>query len=92
MALEISYWGGAYGNLPVPKHVVSSESLALSGSSAQSGAAPLVGTFLSLYATEDARFEIGSDPTATSASAFIAAGERLWLLCEAGKKIAGKTA
>jgi len=92
MPLEITYWTGVYNNGPVPAGDIASESRSLSGSSAQSGAAPTGTAIVSIYATEAARFAVGTNPTATSTSTYVGAGERIWRPILAGQKIAGITA
>jgi hypothetical protein len=92
MPLEITYWTGTFKDAPVPEGDISSESRSLSASSAQSAAAPTGAAIVSIYATEAARFAVGTNPTATSTSAYIASGERLWRPILAGQKIAGITA
>lgn len=92
MPLHITYWSGAAGDLPITAGDISSETLSISGTSAQSGAAPTEARIVSVYATEAARFTVGSNPTASATSAYIAAGERIWRSIEATQKIAGITA
>lgn len=93
MPLEITYWTGRReARNASPLAAVSSEQRTLSGTSAQSGATPDRAEFVSIVATENARFAYGADPTASSSSAYIMAGERLWLTAEARNKIAGITA
>lgn len=92
MPLEITYWTGVYNNGPVPAGDIASEQRTLSGTSAQSGAAPTETAIVSIYATEAARFAVGTNPTATATSAYIGAGERIWRPILVGQKIAGITA
>jgi hypothetical protein len=92
MPLEITYWNGVYDNGPVPQGDIASEQRTLSGTSAQSGAAPSESVIVSIYATEAARFAVGTNPTASATSAYIGAGERIWRPILAGQKIAGITA
>lgn len=91
MALEITYWGSRNDAKSAPGSIISSEQRTLSGSSAQSGATPESATFVSILATEKARFAYGANPTAadTGANACIASGERLWLTAVPTYKIAG---
>ena len=98
MALEITYWTARSDDKSAPGEIVSSEQLAISGTSALSGATPDAAVFVSILATEKARIRYGSaygrSPTAadTGASTCIAEGERLWLTAQAGHCIAGITA
>ena len=92
MPLEITYWTGTFRGAPVPEGDIISETRSLSGTSAQSGVAPAEAKLVSIYATEAARHAIGTNPTATSTSAYIGAGERIWRPIIAGHKIAGITA
>ncbi len=92
MPLQITYWSGAAGNVPAAGTDVSSEALTISGTSAQSGAAPTGCSLVSIYATENARFEVGSNPTASATSAYIGSGERIWRTIDPAQKIAGITA
>jgi len=92
MPLEITYWTGVYNNGPIPQGDIASEQRTLSASSAQSGVAPPDSIVVSIYATEAARFAVGTNPTATSTSAYIGAGERIWRPIRVGQKIAGITA
>jgi len=92
MPLEITYWTGVFNNGPIPEGDISSESRSLSGTSAQSAAAPTGAAIVSIYATEAARFAVGTNPTASSTSAYVGAGERIWRPILVGQKIAGITA
>ena len=92
MPLQITYWTGTAGNAPAAGTDISSEALTISGTSAQSGAAPSNSALVSIYATENARFAVGSNPTASATSAYIASGERIWRSIEPAQKIAGITA
>lgn len=92
MSLEITYWTGMSGNIPVAECDISSETCSISGTSAQSGAAPSNARVVSIVALVAARFAIGTNPAASAASPYIAAGERLWRKIEPGQKIAGITA
>lgn len=100
MPLKITYWTASKISEEVVGAVISSESLAISGASAQSGATPSNAVFVSLRNTEsgDVNFDYsGANPTAvatadsTHASAGIGIGERLWLDAVPGNKIAGIT-
>lgn len=91
MALEITYWT-ASGNKNMPGSVISSETRSLSGTSAQSGATPANADIVSISASEAARFVYSLDPTASATSAYIAAGERLWIDARSAYKVAGITA
>lgn len=91
MPLQITYWAGTAGNAPAAGVDLSSEALTISGTSAQSGVAPSNASLVSIYATENARFAVGSNPTASATSAYVASGERIWRSIEAGQKIAGIT-
>ncbi len=90
MALEITYWSGDR-HWSAPNTAISSEQRTLSGSSAQSGATPAEVAWVSVLATEKARFAYGTNPTVTDAgaSACIASGERLWFKAKEGYKVAG---
>ena len=93
MALEITYWTASKSNPNVPGAVISAESLTISGTSAQSAATPANAVFVSINATEAARFDYGgTNPTASAADAYMASGERLWLDAVALNKVAGITA
>lgn len=93
MPLEITYWAGSGKNDNHAGSVISSEQRTLSASSAQSGATPAGAVTVSIYATEAARFAYnGPSPTASSSSAYIGAGERIWIDAGVGNKIAGITA
>lgn len=88
MALSITYWSGGEGTSPGTP--ITSEDVAISGASAQSGAIPANTKYISLLAGEATRFLIGADPTALVTSAAIASGERIWLTAiTPGYKIAG---
>lgn len=94
MALKISYWTASRTNPNVPGAVISTESLALSSSSAQSGTTPANAVFVCLDATENAAFDYSSsNPTAlagaTTTSAYIASGGNRWLDAVPSYKIAG---
>jgi hypothetical protein len=99
MPLKITYWT-ASRDTNIPGVPIYSESLAISGTSAQSGATPANAMFTSIRNTEtgDVNFDYSSsNPTAnatvasTNASAGIGAGERLWMDAVPGNKIAGIT-
>lgn len=92
MPLQITYWTGTADKAPAAGTDISSEALTISGTSAQSGVAPATSALASIYATENARFAVGANPTASASSAYIASGERIWLAITAGQKIAGITA
>lgn len=90
MALNITYWTASRTNPNVPGGVISNESVAIGGSSAQSGATPANAMFVSIRAGgEDSRFRYDSaNPTALSTDAGIGDGERLWLDAVPGFKLA----
>lgn len=93
MALKITYWA-ASRNSNIAKAIISSETIALSSSSAQSGATPANADYVSVTATEVAAINYsGTNPTAladaSGTSAYMASGERLWLDAVSGFKIAG---
>jgi hypothetical protein len=98
MPLKITYLTGhAQTNNNVEGGVISSESLTISGTSAQSGATPNNAVLISIYATEAACFDYsGSNPTAiaagTGTSTYIGSGERRYLQAVSGNKVAGITA
>jgi len=94
MALKITYWTASRTNPNIAGGVVSSESLALTGASAQSGLTPASAVYVSISATEAAALDYsGADPTAvagaTGTSAYMAEGERMWFDAVAGYKVAG---
>jgi hypothetical protein len=100
MPLRITYWTASKYNPNVPGAVIYSESVAISGTSAQSGVTPPNAVFASLRNTEtgDVNFAYDSATsvalaTVSSASATggIAATERLWLDAIPGNKVAGIT-
>ena len=99
MPLKITYWTESR-NKNIPGAVISAESLAVSGTSARSGATPANAVFVSIRNTEtgDVNFDYsGTAPTAvattdsTHASAGIGTGERLFLDAVPGNKIAAIT-
>lgn len=101
MALKVTYWTASKYNPNIPGAVIASESITISGTSAQSGVTPDNAVFVTLRNTEtgDVNFDYSSsNPTAlasvvaTAASAGIASGERLWLDAVSGYKVAGITA
>lgn len=98
MPLEITYWTERPDDISVAGQMISSEpSRTLSGTSAlTSGSTPDNAVWVSAYSTEAARIAygsiVGASPTASSSSAYIGAGERLWLTAAAGHKVAGITA
>ena len=94
MALKISYWTASRTNPNVPGAVISSESLALSSSNAQSGTTPANAVFVSLEATENASWDYSSsNPTAVAAatgtSSYLGSGKDRWLDAVPSYKIAG---
>lgn len=100
MPLKITYWTASRYDQNIPGAVIYSESLAVSGTSAQSGVTPPNAMFVSIRNTEtgDANFDYSSsNPTAnatvasTNASAGLGTGERLFLDAVSGNKIAGIT-
>jgi hypothetical protein len=100
MPLRITYWTASKYNPNVPGAVIYSESLAISGTSAQSGATPPNAVFVSLRNTEtgDVNFAYDSaSPTAVaavssaSATGGVAAAERIWLDAVSTYKVAGIT-
>lgn len=98
MPLEITYWATANGtsSRACPGDIVSSEQRTISGTSAQSGATPAGSIFMSIYATENARFNYVPDTTVATAAAgangsYIGAGERLWLPAKSGYKVGAIT-
>lgn len=98
MPLKITYLtGDAPTNENIEGDVISSESLTISGTSAQSGATPASAVFVTIYATEAACFDYsGTNPTAiaagTGTSTYIGSGERRWVKANPLYKIAGITA
>lgn len=97
MPLKITYLTGhAPTNNNCEGSVISSESLTISGTSAQSGATPASAVLVTIYSTEAACFDYSSaNPTAvaagTGASTYIGANERRFLEAKSGYKIAGIT-
>ncbi len=94
MALKISYWTASRTNPNVPGAVISTESLTLSGTHAQSGTTPANAVFVCLDATENAAFDYSSsNPTAvagaTGTSAYIPANGNRWMDAAAGFKVSG---
>ena len=92
MPSHITYWSAASGSAPIPEVDILSETRTISGTSAQSGAAPEGSSIVSIYSTEAGRFAIGDNPTAAATSPYIGAGERIWRSITPGQKIAGITA
>lgn len=94
MSIEITYWTARPDARNVVSAAISSESLTISGTSARTTAAtPDSANFVSIVATENARFDYsGPSSTASASSAYIASGERLWLTAAALYKVAGITA
>lgn len=90
MPLEISWLTGE--NHQVEYGPLASQSLTISGTSAQSNAGPQSASIVTVYATEAARFELGQNPTAAATSTYIGANERRWVWCKGGDKVAGITA
>lgn len=94
MALEITYWTQRSDAKSAPGDIISSEQRSLSGSSAASGATPDGAGWVSLWASEKARFKYGpaygKSPTASDAgtSSVIGSGERLWFTAHPGYTIA----
>jgi hypothetical protein len=100
MPLRITYWTASRYNPNLPGAVIYSESVAISGTSAQSAATPPNAVFVSLRNTEtgDVNFDYsGTNPTAnatvasSNASAGLATGERMFMDAVVGNKIAGIT-
>jgi len=94
MALKVTYWTASISNPNVPGAIISSESIALSGTSAQSGTTPANAVYVSVYGTEYAAFDYSSsNPTAVAAatgtSGPVGSGERVWLDAVPGYKVAG---
>jgi hypothetical protein len=91
MSLKITYWTGSKTNPNIAGAVILSESLTLSGTSAQSAATPTNAMYTSIYATETCTFDYGgTNPTAdTTTDAFLGAGERVWLDAVPAFKVAG---
>jgi len=99
MPLKITYWTASQYNSNVPGAPISSESVTISGTSAQSGATPANAVFISLRNTEsgDVNYIYNStNPTALAAGGLahgaIGTGERLWLDAIPTYKVAGITA
>lgn len=89
MGAEISYWSGRGDTTASPYGVISSESVSTSGSSAQSGVNPDEATFVSIVCTAaPIRVAYGPDPIADASSAYVSAGERIWMTAHPGWKLA----
>jgi len=94
MPLKIIYWTASQWNQNVPGAVISSEALAISGTSAQSGVTPSNAMFISLRNTETGGVAFKYDsanPTAVATGPGIGPQERLWLDAVPGNKVAGIT-
>lgn len=97
MPLEITYWtdGNGVASGSMPGAPSSSETRTISATSAQSGATPANMGMISIYATENARFAYGANPTATATAGanghYVGAGERVWFDAREGYKVAGIT-
>ena len=93
MGLEITYWAARGDGIDAPGGIISSETRTTSGTSAQSGVTPAEAVLVSIVCITAAdRIAYSSNPTASSSSAYIAVGERLWLTAKPGWKFAGITA
>lgn len=90
MTIEITWLTGSTRGVEYAE--LANESLAITGSSAQSAASPSRASIVSIYATEAARFSIGQNPTASASSTYIGANERRWRFVSGGDKLAGITA
>jgi hypothetical protein len=91
---KLTYWTSSRTNPNITGAVISSESLTVGGTSAQSGLTPDNAVYVTVTATEAISINYsGANPTAiagaTGTSAYVAAGERLWLDAVPGYKIAG---
>lgn len=95
MALEICYWTGAdpYTRQCLD-HIISSETMTLTGTSSQSGTIPDNAEIARLHAGENCRFTKGSaNPTVTATNGqYLAAGESVEVRVTGGYKIAAMTA
>ena len=93
MPLKIAYLAQSR-NQNMPGKVLSAESLTISGTSAQSAATPSNADYIKVTATETSCFEYSSaNPTASATtSAYLAAGETIYLDAVSGYKVAGITA
>jgi hypothetical protein len=94
MTLEVCYYTGADPiTSKVYGHIISSESITLSGTSAQSGTIPSNAVLARIHATENCRFNMGSNPTVTSTTGqYLSAGMAVDKFTTPGHKIAGITA
>jgi len=93
MALQIAYFAGRGKHAtPVYRGFISAEALAVSASSAQSGAAPGGATVARIEAADDVRLAFGDNPTATSTGLFLATDRFIDIEIEPGSKIAAITA
>lgn len=89
MAAEITYWSARGDRQSAPQSIISSETRSTSGTSAQSGTTPEDAVLVSVVCVTAAiRIAYGSNPTASASSAYMSAGERLWLTARPGQKIA----
>lgn len=93
MPFKISYWTASRSNNNIAGGGISSESLAISGTSAKSGATPANAVYVKISATEAGYFRYDStDPTAiTGTDYYLASGETMWLDAIPTYKVAGIT-
>lgn len=94
MPLKITYWSLSTKDPNIAGHIISSESLAISATSAQSAATPANADLVCITATEVAAFDYsGTNPTAlagaTGTSSYLAANTERWMDAIPGNKIAG---
>lgn len=88
----ITYWAGTRHEGAVPASAIASETLGVSGTSAQSGATPDAAEFVSIYSDVAGNFAYDSNPTASATTSHhIGANERIWFAARPGRKIAGIT-
>lgn len=93
MPAEITYWGRRSDAIAAPYSLMTSETLATSGSSAQSATAPEDADLVSIVCTTAAiRIASGINPTADSSSAYVCPNERIWLTSYPGLKLAAVNA
>jgi len=99
MPLRVTYWTQSQYNQNLPGSPISTESITISGTTAQSGVTPPNAVFVSLRNTEtgDVTFIYNSaNPTALAAGGAdhggIGTGERIWLDAKPAFKVAGITA
>jgi len=101
MPLKVTWWTASKWNQNVPGAVIYGESVAISGTHAESGVTPQNAVFASIRNTETGEVSFdysgaasvaNATPGSGNTSASIGAGERLWLDAAPGFKVSGITA